>query len=262
MILRLTIVLMLITNLSACRYWELYRFSEQFCAFDEYINLHASSKGLDIAFNTPTLKRSLLLRYLGSQPVSSTVNIDSSNTEANDSFVITKTATSDRIEFSFQLDYHFLDDTPLLASASLAPSLSKLFSHELIRPILQSFCTDDYDISSKQVVLWFKINDIEPSTLPTQSKAISIFGKPTATTTNEHNQSASLSYDFSFLSTRDEEPQDEAKQDNLQANNIAFIFTFDAQQVLSKIHIRYYRYDYYIDFTTSEGRLVVARSAQ
>jgi hypothetical protein len=254
---QLTIVFFLVSCLSGCRYWELYRFSEQFCEFDNYIELSAPESGLNIAFNTPTLKRSLLLRYLGSLPVTTDINKQSAEKASIDSFIIASKDTGSQKEFSFQLDYHVLNDTPLLKNASLDARLSKLFSPELVRPILLSFCTDDYDIERKQVELWFRLNDIVRETLPTIPKTLSVFGAPVSQISDAQSQASSLSYRFAFLSK-----QGKAIEDNFQAKDINFTFTFDAEQILRTLHIRYYRYDYLIDFVASEGRLVVTRSAQ
>lgn len=227
--------------LSSCRYLELYRFSEQFCSFDKYISITPSNTGTEVTFAQPTLKRELLLRYLGAKPFSSEEH------NYSDLFLITNSEKALNQPFSMQVSFHSLDDYKLLESGRLDSRLSSVFQPKLIQNILLSFCTNDYDLGTKRLEFRFKIDQDKTEALPTKRLIQDTFGltHPKITTINE-----ALNYQLAFID----------KSGALQHNKVSLGFKFDQQAILERIHIQYYKYDYRLDLREGKGRLIVTRN--
>ncbi len=230
---RLIVLALILSALSACRYIELYRFSKQFCDFDEYISVDKNIDKTHVHFHTPLLSRELLLRYLGAQPLTAS--------EGRDSFTI-RSETNTNKTFSFQLNYHLLDTNPLLASAELDAALSRLFTQEFVIALLKSFCTEDYDIEDDFVHLRFQLDTIDHTALPSQADLASVLG---------HNKDG-YNYRYEFVENDLSVSPDTNK-------TVAFQFGFDADNQLQQLSIQYYRYDYHLDLHTGQGRLIVKR---
>lgn len=233
--------------LSSCKYIELYKFSQQFCDVDEYIKISLDHNSTNVFFNTPTLSRTLLLRYLGANPIHSRHSAYESGSEISGDFISRDHFEIEQMDdpkqnFEFFLHYHELSKQSLLQQAHLDPSLSKLFNPDFIVPIVASFCTDDYDIEDEYVDLRFQLDSV-PDSLPSKSQLLAVFG----TTQDASNNS----YLFRFSQQTEIAPE----------KHIFFQFTFDTSEKerLTKLYIKYYRYDYQLDFNTGAGRLIVSR---
>ncbi len=260
---RLCVVLILsCLSLSACRYWVLYDFAEQFCEFEEFIAIdwQADTEGrqVKIHFNEPILERSILLRYLNAHAFESlNKHIATTNKRYlyEDKFAFAQSySESDRMakHFQFTLDYHSLDEHSLLESAYLDSRLSQLFSPALVEPILRSLCSDDYDLSLKRLDMRFTLSSLSKPSLPTKQQLIAVFGQAKEIIVDTDRQT--LRYEFDFLK--------QGKQGNWspQQKPIFMHFGVDAQGNLNNLHIQYYKYWYWLDVQSLSGRLLVIRS--
>ena len=260
---RLCIVLILCgVSLSACRYWVLYEFAEQFCEFEEYLAIDwqgdEKNKQVSIQFNEPILERDILLRYLNAEPFLS-INKRTVSTKktfiADDKFAIQQTDSVTKKTadiFKFNLTYHSLDEHSLLESAYLDSKLSQLFSPALVEPILRSLCSDDYNISLKRLDMRFTLSALPKRSLPTRQHLITIFGQADETIV-ETSGEQTLSYAFDFMA------QDRQQIWQPQHKPISMLFGFDAQGQLNNLYIHYHKYSYWLDVETLSGRLLVIR---
>ena len=241
--------------LSGCRFWSLYQFGEQFCEFDEYVKLSQNKGATHIDFNEPVLPQAVLLRYLNALPFMSSyqaLNEGSAALAKSDTFHIQRTMSnkdsSEKETYRIDVKYHPVGKAPLLSSGELDSRLSTLFSPKVVEPILKSFCSDDYDLSLKRLNMRFTLKDIEMGDLPAKQLFLTSFGLPDQVENN------TLRYQFDFI-------QKDFKGDNLLQNKpIAFSFTFNAINVLTKMHILYHKYDYLLDFEKMNGSLLVIRT--
>lgn len=260
---RLFILLILcVLTLSSCRYWVLYEFAEQFCEFEKYIGISWNEEGegrqVKISFLEPVLDRNILLRYLNAHAFES-VNSPYSNTQkmiiSEDKFAIrqaNQASINSPKPFQFNLFYHPLDEHMLLENAYLDSRLSQLFSPALVEPILRSLCSDDYDLSLKQLDMRFTLASLSKRSLPSRQALISVFGKADENII-EASSEQTLRYEFDFL-TQDKQqvwlPQDKP---------ITMLFSFDKQSQLKNLYIHYYKYSYWLDVENLSGRLLVIR---
>tara|TARA_R110001592_G_scaffold103247_2_gene290982 strand:- start:18850 stop:19605 length:756 start_codon:yes stop_codon:yes gene_type:complete len=248
--------------LSSCRYWVLYEFAEQFCELEEYVAISwhntVDNKQVKIVFNEPVLNRSILLRYLNAEPFDS-INKPYLNTQkiflSEDSFAFRQRyllSDSKPEPFKFKIAYHPLDEHVLLESAYLDSKLSELFSPALVEPILRSLCSDDYDLSLKQLNMRFSLSALPKRSLPSLQKLIAVFGMAEETIMDVSGEQT-LRYEFDFY-TQD-------KQQNWQAQQkpITMLFGFDSQSRLKNLYIHYYKYSYWLDVENLSGRLLVIR---
>lgn len=249
-------------TLSSCRYWVLYEFAEQFCELDEYVVISwdnkADSRQVKIDFKEPVLSRSILLRYLNAEPFDS-LNQPFLDTKklllSEDSFAFRQThrlpnETSE--PFQFKIAYHPLDEHALLESAYLDSKLSELLSPTLVDPILRSLCSDDYDLSFKQLNMRFSLLALPKQSLPTLQKLIAVFGQAEETIMDETGDQT-LRYEFDFLT------QNEQKNWQAQQKPIIMLFGFDPQGQLKNLYIHYHKYAYWLDVENLSGRLLVIR---
>ncbi len=248
--------------LSGCRYWVLYEFAEQFCEFEDYVsvfwNESSQNRRLQINFEEPVLDRYILLRYLNAMPFETfktPLNGSQSSVVLSDNFAIRQThIDSDPISepFQFKLNYHPLNETPLLEQAYLDARLSQLFSPLLVEPILRSLCSDVYDLSLKQLDMRFKLSPLPKHSLPALHELRAIFGKAEESIT-EISGEQTLRYEFDFL-TKD--LNDIWKN---QEKPLTMLFSFDAESRLNSLYIKYYKYSYWLDVESLSGRLLVIR---
>lgn len=254
---RLLIVLLFCSlSLSSCRYWVLYEFAEQFCEFEEYLAISwhqtAPNKQVKITFNEPVLNRSILLRYLNAAPFETKRE---QTLTSEDLFAIRQTHNKpDKLAepFQFSLGYHPLDDHALLEDAYLNPELSKLFSPALVEPILRSLCSDDYDLSLKQLNMRFSLSTLPKRSLPSVQQLIAVFGKAEETIIDISGEQ-SLRYEFDFLT------QDTQQRWQAQQKPITMLFSFDKQGQMKNLYIHYHKYSYWLDVENLSGRLLVIR---
>jgi len=246
-----TLILCLATVLllSGCRYWSLYQFGEQFCEYDEYIELSQKGGVSVIEFHEPVLPQAVLLRYLNAMPNKTSyqaITAGQTPRVISDAFQIKRSDFLDTSPeggiFEFKVDYDYAGNTPLLAQGTLGVKLSSLFVPTLIEPILKSICSDDYDLSLKRLDMRFTLDNINMADLPKKALFIKTFGMP------GESELGKLFYQFDFI-----------KQQAFQSRPIQFTFTFDENEVLSKLYIIYHKYDYLLDFENKNGRLVVIR---
>tara|TARA_R110001599_G_scaffold117215_4_gene285365 strand:+ start:1961 stop:2758 length:798 start_codon:yes stop_codon:yes gene_type:complete len=250
--------------LSSCRYWVLYEFAEQFCELEEYIPIswinEPENRQVKIGFNEPVLDRSILLRYLNAEPFES-VNKAYLNTQklflSEDSFAIRQThflPAGSAAPFQFKLAYHPIDEhVVLLESAYLDSKLSQLFSPALIEPILRSLCSDDYDLSFKQLNMRFSLSTLPKQSLPSLQKLITVFGQAEETIVDDTGDQT-LRYEFDFLT------QEKQQSWQVQHKPITMLFGFDSHSQLKNLYIHYHKYSYWLDVESLSGRLLVIRS--
>jgi len=255
------------SNISACRYWSLYEFSDQFCAYDQHISVSLTrdekQELSQIVFLDPVLPRNVLLRYLNALPTSSTYATSSttqflgSNTPLpsvrSDSFYIQRTQVESQPVYDLKLDYHLAGNTPLLSSAVLDGRLSTVFKPPLIEPILKSICSDDYDLNSKRLDMRFSLSEINRKSLPSMQDFEQLFGKADQSLTNKTGL-IGMNYEFDFIRTF------ENKDQRYQHRPIKFSFEFSQNKELLELKILYYKYDYQLDFQNAKGRLIVTRN--
>lgn len=234
-------------TLNGCRYLELYRFSEQFCHFEEYISITPESTGTVINFHEPVLKQALLLRYLGAAPFQGTKTNDN-DTPPSDIFLIATPLNNKR--FMLTTNYHTLDEHKLLKSGKLDSQLSAVFSPKLIENILLSLCTEDYDLSTTRLEFRFKLNSLLEINLPSRQLILDTFGSRDNDGSSGGDNSSSLNYQLAFVN----------KLDEYQTHKINLKFDFDSKLMLKRIGIQYFKYDYEIDLAQKKGRLVVTRN--
>jgi len=270
---------MMIFCLSGCRYWSLYKFGDQFCDFDEHVDLRVQADALKIKFLNPVLPRKVLLRYLNAAPIHS-FYAQRSYTEASyiasayiqsseyiferiedkgvitqDVFRIQDLSGEARKSFELSMAYHAVGSTPVLKSAELDDRLSQLFGPALIESILRSICSDDYDLSLSRLDMRFKLKAVPTLTLPNRNSLLAVFGQ--AERIENDSQTETLFYTFDFIKATVSEPEERGE---FQLRPIYFSFTLDDKQQLLKLHILYYKYDYVLDFEKQNGRLIVIRS--
>jgi hypothetical protein len=272
---RLFVLLILCTlALSSCRYWVLYEFSEQFCEFEEYVTTSwhdvttnlATNRQVKINFIEPVLDRKILLRYLNSEPFES-LNEQHSRTQkttlSEDKFAIRQTHTIPRIApeiapenmsepFQFKLTYHLLDEHLLLETSFLDSKLSQLFSPPLIAPILRSLCSDDYDLSLKQLDMRFTLSTLSKPSLPSLHQLTGVFGQAEEIIIDTSGEQI-LRYKFDFL-TQDKQHRWQSQQKPITMN-----FGFDSRNQLKNLYLHYYKYSYWLDIENLSGRLLVIR---
>ena len=260
---RLLVLLILCSlALTSCRFWVLYDFAEQFCEFEKNIaiswNDEVDSRQVKISFLVPVLDRNILLRYLNAEPFDSLKEQYSSLQKMRipeDKFAIHQThILSENIPnpFQFKLRYHPLDEHVLLESVYLDSRLSQLFTPTLVEPILRSLCSEDYDLSLKQLDMRFTLSALPKRSLPSLQQLITVFGKAEKMITEVSGEQI-LSYEFDFLT------QDKQQHWQAQQKPIIMRFAFDAQSQLKNLYIHYYKYSYWLDVENLSGSLLVIR---
>ena len=249
-------------SLTGCRYWVMYEFVEQFCTFEEYIGISMDDKldsgQVKIQFHEPVLSRSILLRYLNAQAFQSlyTENLSTQMTmPSKDIYAIRRLHTEPgklAEAFRFELTYHPLDKHALLESAYLDAKLSQLFSPALLEPMLRSLCSDDYDLSLKQLDMRFSLSSLSKPSLPSRQELISVFGETQDIIIGVKGEQT-LRYEFDFLA------RSEQLVWKTQGKPISMRFSFDSQNQLKNLYIHYYKYSYWLDLESLSGRLLVIR---
>lgn len=268
---RLLILLMLCASfLSACRYWVLYEFAEQFCEFDEYVQVKErvvqNKYQVSIDFVEPILDRDILFRYLQADPFASSVEKALKSKEklhAEDLFALglkDKHLDEHNQGFQFNLNYFFLDKHALLQGALLDEKLSLLFSPQLVEILLRSLCSEDYSLSRQALDMRFQLPSLMKHQLPDKTAVIKIFGLPDQNDTKAldvnsgvEDQEAELHYELAFYS------KSPSGDWSVQNKPVLMLFTFDSQNRLSYLYIHYYKYDYWLDVTNRSGRLLITR---
>ena len=248
------VVLGIALTLTGCRFWSLYQFGEQFCEFDEFAKVGQNEGASHIDFYEPVLPQAVLLRYLNALPFLSSYQALDENGAAlvkSDTFYIQRSmsdiASVEKEAYKIYVTYHPVGKVPLLSSGELDARLSVLFSPEVVEPILKSFCSDDYDLSLKRLNMRFTLKDIEMGDLPKKQLFLTSFGLPDQVENN------TLRYQFDFIQ------KDHKGASLLQNRDIKFSFSFNALNVLTKMHILYHKYDYLLDFEKMNGSLLVIR---
>ena len=257
----LGLLLVCCIGLSGCRYWVLYEFADQFCEFEEYVEIsweeNEKAKQVKIGFHEPVLNRYILLRYLNAAPFNSVLKEPAKTQKqvySRDEFAIRQVnlAPNDRADpFQFTLTYHPLDEHALLENAYLDTRLSQLFSPALVEPILRSLCSDDYDLSLKQLDMRFQLSTLPKQSLPSLHELNAVFGSAEHTTTHITGEQ-SLRYTFDFVSTNQQRWQ-------VQQKPIIMQFDFDSNDQLKNLYIHYHKYSYWLDVDNLSGRLLVIR---
>ena len=248
--------------LSGCRYWVLYEFAEQFCEFEDYVSVSwnepSQQRQLQINFEEPVLDRHILLRYLNAMPLETLKTSDNGpqpSVVLSDIFAIHQTYIHSNTlsePFQFRLNYHPLNEAPLLQQAYLDARLSQLFSPLLVEPILRSLCSDVYDLSLKQLDMRFKLASLPKHSLPVLHELKAIFGKAEESII-ELSGEQTLRYEFDFLS------KDLNGAWKKQERPITMLFGFDEERRLNNLYIKYYKYSYWLDVESLSGRLLVIR---
>jgi hypothetical protein len=248
----LFLILLCFSLLTGCRYWVLYKFADQFCDYDQYVELgqsqHENTIHLQIRFLEPVLDRHILLRYLNAAPFLS--HYDDKAVISRDEFAFRPVAEEHSAlseVFTFSAGYHALDGHALLASAQLDAHLSRLFPPALVEPILRSICSDDYDLSNKQLDMRFRLANLDKANLPERSQIEAIMGKAQSIDEKGH------AYHFDFL-IKDQEGRWQPQQ-----KPIILVFRFDISGKLEAMHIDYFMYRYWLDIESASGRLLVLR---
>jgi len=238
---------------SGCRYWSLYKFGDQFCEYDEHVKVSLQADALSIDFLDPVLPRNVLLRYLHAQAFQTSYKAENEAVRS-DLFRIRRTEYMAANPFSFEVTYALDGETPVLRNAILDPALSQLFGPALTEPILQSICSDDYDLSLKRLDMRFVLKNIQSQDLPDKLSLESVFGNAARVEYGIDKQ-PTLHYQFDFMRG------DNSARDNVYQNRpIQFAFGFDKKSKLVNLHILYHKYDYWLDFETLSGRLIVVRN--
>jgi hypothetical protein len=247
------VILLTIFSLSGCRYWSLYKFADQFCEFDEHVRVNLEKGASRINFLEPVLPRKILLRYLNAKPFVSIEDVAVGGVR-EDLFRIQRASVGQHDYFGFKLSYHGVGKTRVLASGLLDQHLSALFVPGLIEPILQSVCSDDYDLSLKRLDMRFTLTGIQHQYLPDKLTLLAAFGEADLVEGSD-NSGQTLHYQFDFLT----EPKAGNNHRELQHSPIEFAFGFDQNSQLMTLHILYFKYDYWLDFQNENGRLIVIR---
>lgn len=251
---RLFVLIILLTGLvSGCRYWVLYKFADQFCDYDRYVELQLSNLAaqpeLQIQFHEPVLDRPILLRYLHAAPYLSHYHENAVISRDYFAFAAIRDNQLNTDEpFIFSADYHTLQRIALLSAARLDPRLSTLFPPALVDPILRSICSDDYDLSDEQLQMRFRLTNLDTANLPQRSQIEAIMGQANAVDGLEH------AYHFDFLI------QDHLGQWQAQQKPVILTFRFDLAGKLLSIHIEYFKYRYWLDIVSASGQLLVIRN--
>ena len=254
----LVLFILCVMLLAGCRYWVLYKFADQFCHYDDYVQLQfdaaSSAPVLEIAFREPVLDRHILLRYLNAAPFLS--HYSDAPLISRDYFAIVPLAQAGRNTpeaFEFSAGYHPLGRHVVLQDARLDARLSSLFPPALVEPILRSICSDDYDLSSEQLDMRFQLPSLDHTSLPSRQQIEAIMGQ--ATQVNQAKaDSFMLSYQFDFL-LKDAQ----GKWQN-QEKPILLEFSFNQSGQLKHLHIQYFKYRYWLDIESRSGRLLVLRN--
>lgn len=253
----LNIFILCLTLLTGCRYWVLYKFADQFCHYDRYVELQfdkaSPAPELQIGFLEPVLDRHILLRYLNAAPFLS--HYSDTALISRDHFAIMPLAQPDSktLEpFEFSVGYHPVGRHVLLNDARLNARLSSLFPPALVEPILRSICSDDYDLSSEQLDMRFQLPSLDQSSLPSRHQIEAIMGQSNQANPENADQ-VMLAYRFDFLL---KDPQGKWLT---QEKPITLEFSFDQAGQLKLIHIDYFKYRYWLNIDTRSGRLLVIR---
>jgi len=269
------ILLLLVFFLSGCRYWSLYQFGDQFCAFDRHLDIQAQNNRLHIRFLEPVLPRKVFLRYLNAQGYA----LVEQNNQLTETFYIQRSNTYDGAlgdrqtrhpPFEIVSKYRSSSETFLLQRGILGPQLSQLFVPALVEPILKSICSEDYDLGLSRIEIRSELANIDPDSLPTMQQFIATFGL------SEPTQERELRYQFDFLANPESSKQSllisssgaattvDASPTKMKFQNrpIHFILNFNSANRLKRIAIDYHKYDYWLDFETLRGGLVVIRDQE
>jgi hypothetical protein len=243
--------------LSGCRYWVLYKFADQFCHYDRYVELQFDEANaapeLQIHFLEPVLDRHILLRYLNAAPFLSHYSDTALISRDHFAFMPVAQAGSKTLApFEFSAGYHPVGRHVLLKDAYLDARLSSLFPPALVDPILRSICSDDYDLSSEQLDMRFQLPSLDHTSLPRRQQIEAIMGQANETNSPTADKQM-LAYRFDFLL------KDAQGNWQKQEKPIILEFSFDKVGQLKHIHIDYFKYRYWLDIEAANGRLLVIR---
>lgn len=237
----LIIVVLVALALSGCRYWSLYRFSQQFCDFDQHIEVLEKDRRVGFHLIDPVLPRLVFTRYLAA-PEYFTVQ---------DKYVLYDTyqiqSASDDRRYSLFTHYHLGSQKSLMIAGELDTELSQLFPTVFVEPILRSFCAEDYDLSLSQLDARMTIEKLSPKVIPTKDAIVQEFGSPISETSI--GKRSELVYTFYFV----------AQEETLQSKPMIFTLEFQNTGNLSKMRVQYHKYDYRLDFEEYTAELKAIR---
>lgn len=248
------VLLCIALMLSSCRYWSLYRFADQFCAFDQHIEVGQRLDRTRLDFIDPVLPQTVFARYFKAIPVTH----ERSHYHILERYLF-KSLTSVPESLSgtdkhFELSalYSATSDKPLLMAGELGPALSRLFPPMLVSPILRAACSDDLDLSLSLLELRMQLPAISTELRPSRAMIMETFGAPSLEETDKPGVTT-LSYQFDFV----------LKQlngnDHLQNKPIRLSLSFDEQQALQALRVNYLNYQLWLDFAQQRAELRVIR---
>jgi hypothetical protein len=135
----------------------------------------------------------------------------------------------------------------MLAGGALDPRLSALFPAPMIDATLRSFCTDDYDLSSRTLDARLLLDPAVRLQRPTRDQILDAFGHP------DEGTDRTLHYQFDFLHRADHTAS------RLQGRPVHFALDFGADSMLAGVYVQYENYAFWLDLEQLTGRLHVRR---
>jgi len=257
-------LLVILVTLSACRYWSLYRFADQFCHFDQHIEVLSNQTQTQLAFAQPVLPQAVFSRYFKATPY----QLRNKGTEILEHyrFILREqenttekstteksTRRTENAPFQVTTRYSLGTDVPLLSGGALDPQLSLLFTSDFVRPILRAACTDDFDLSLSELDIRFQLSEVDAAIRPSREQFIEVFGAPIDHVIGNSNTDQELNYRFDFI----------LRQlnglDHYQEKPIEMALTFVKSGALKTLKVDYLNYTFELDFETQTGRLLVIR---
>ncbi len=247
------LILVLATALGSCRYWSLYRFSHQFCEFDTQIELASVVDQRVVHFIDPVLPRKVLLRYLRATPFTQT----RLPYQRVDRFQLQRPDLPEGVspDIAFNLVYTPLDERLLVQSGSLLPPASNLFSIGLIDAVLRAACAEKVSLGWRQLDVELVLRDVHDSLRPSRFEIEALWGVSEQIDSDYlPNEGSAYShfYVFDFLG-------DASSNRRLQGLPVHLAMDFDADAVLTRMHVRYLSYQLWLDFDQRHGRLLARR---
>jgi len=251
--------LVILVTLSACRYWSLYRFADQFCHFDQHIEVLSEQTRTQLAFVQPVLPQAVFSRYFKAIPYQQQNN----DTETREHYrfklreqegsTYKSTKRTENALFQVTTSYSLGTGIPLLSGGTLGPQLSLLFTSGFVRPILRAACTDDFDLSLSELDIRFQLSDIDTAIRPSRAQFIEVFGAPIDHIIDNDSNDQELNYRFDFILRQLN------GQDHYQEKPIEMTLTFVKSGALQTLKVDYLNYTFELDFETQTGRLLVIR---
>lgn len=245
---KLLLPLLCLCLLSGCRYWSLYRFADQFCAFDQYIEVQTSEAQTSLTFVEPVLPQAVFQRYFKAEPYR----------EFNEDGVLQhnfriQTLTNAR-QFEVSTFFSLVDGRPLFQKGTLDARLSALFQKDFVDAVLRSACTDDFDFSLSRLVLRFQLDQVPEHSLPQRNALVTqLHARPDSNAYEQPDPALWWNTQFDFLSA-----SDAAK--TLQDKKALLRFRFDSHDRLAEMNVAYLNYFLELDFDQQTGKLTVIRN--